>query len=410
METLVMNYNNAKTDLCIIGQKYDTDKSSQRLNITNERHCHAYTLFYDALFQNKRYDKLNIAELGILHGSSLHMWHDYFLNSNIYGFEYYEDLIHKFKTENKETMDRIQLMKMDVTSDETIKIPLFNLNVMFDIIIDDSTHQFDDQIRVIRNAYKYLKPGGILIIEDIFKSYNENDYLVKLTDILCYFQDYYFVEINHVNTNSFGWDNDKLFVLIKGNAEPIIQTKNKMTIITPSYRIDKLPRVRDSIDFNYVDEWFIIYDGSKIKENPNLFKDDIHKDKIKEFVCNDPGVFGNSQRNFALNKIKNDSETFLYFLDDDNIIHEGLYKLLNIANKNFFYTFNQSYRLKGNTLKIGQIDTAMLLISFSVCKYIRWYPHEYGSDGFYFYDCYNANLHRHIFVDNDLCYYNALKN
>ena len=35
METLKINYNNNSSELCILGQKYDTDKSCLRKNISN---------------------------------------------------------------------------------------------------------------------------------------------------------------------------------------------------------------------------------------------------------------------------------------------------------------------------------------------------------------------------------------
>jgi len=54
MDTLKINYKSNSSELCEIGKKYDTDKSSQRNNITNLRHCHPYTLFYDDLFKNSR--------------------------------------------------------------------------------------------------------------------------------------------------------------------------------------------------------------------------------------------------------------------------------------------------------------------------------------------------------------------
>ena len=50
METLNFHYKSNVSELCEIGQKYDTDKSSQRNNVTNTRYCHPYTLFYDGLF------------------------------------------------------------------------------------------------------------------------------------------------------------------------------------------------------------------------------------------------------------------------------------------------------------------------------------------------------------------------
>ena len=161
-------------------------------------------------------------------------------------------------------------MNIDVTNKDSIVRAFDELNILYDVIIEDTTHQFEDQIRVIENTYQYLKPGGVLIIEDIFKAYNEEDYMKRLQPILHHFQDYYFIELDHVNKNSTGWNNDKLFILIKGGAVPVFKNPNKLTIITPSYRINNLLQIKNSINFDFVDEWIIVYDGSKISENPNL--------------------------------------------------------------------------------------------------------------------------------------------
>lgn len=407
MRTLKINYNSNKSELCEIGKKYDTDKSSQRKNVTNTRHCHPYTLFYDGLFRNKRDDNIQIAEIGILYGSSLLMWREYFKNARIYGFEYSNDLIENFKKTFHN--ERITLANIDVTNEENIRNSFQKMNTMYDIIIEDSTHQFDDQIRAIKNVYQYLKPGGILIVEDIFKSYNEKNYINQLKPILHHFQNYYFVELDHKNRNSTGWNNDKLFVLVKGGSEPIFKNTNKITIITPSYRTENLLKMKQSINFHYVDEWIIVYDGSKISTNPNIFGNE-KNDKIKEFVHNTNGSsWGNAQRNYALSKISN-PDTFLYYLDDDNIIHPHLYRLLNIIDNTKLYTFNQFNRLKGDNVLPGYIDTACLLIPYKLCNDITWLLDKYDADGIYIKECYNRNMKVHTFVDNDLCYYNYLTN
>jgi predicted O-methyltransferase YrrM len=393
-----------QSDLCEIGQKYDTDKSSIRYNVTNSRHCHPYTLFYDSLFKNKKHEKLEIAELGILEGASLLMWQEYFTDANLYGFEYDYNLIKNF--ENKYNSNRTTISHIDVTDKTSIQNAFNKLNIMYDIIIEDTTHQFEDQIRVIENIYQYLKPGGVLIIEDIFKSYNENDYIKRLNPILEHFQDYYFVELDHVNRNSTGWDNDKLFILIKSGAEPIFKNNNKLTIITPSYRIDNVITLKNSINFDYVDEWIIVYDGSKIIENPNIFSNE-NNDKIKEYVHKGEGVSGNPQRNYALSMIKN-TDTFIYYLDDDNTIHPSLYKLMNIVDKNKMYSFNQENGLKGSNVSRNNIDTAMVLIYYKLCNNIEWNIKEYGADGYYIEECYNKNKDKYIYVNNELCYYNKL--
>lgn len=404
MVSLKINYKVNSCELCEIGKKYDTDKSSQRDNVTDYRHCHPYTLFYDGLFRSKKHEKLEIAELGILDGASLLMWQEYFTNSQIYGFEYNTDLINNFKT--KFNNERITLTNINVTSNDSIVKAFSELNKTYDIIIEDTTHQFEDQIRVIENTYQYLKPGGIMIIEDIFKSYKEEDYINRLKHLLHNFQDYYFIELDHTNRNSTGWDNDKLFILIKGGGESIFKNTNKLTLITPSYRLNNLLQIKNSIDFNYIDEWIIVYDGSKILENPNLFENQ-ENNKIKEYLCNDEGISGNPQRNYAISKITN-SDTLLYYLDDDNILHPNIYKLLNIIDNTKLYTFNQFNRLKGNNVNVGYIDSAMAIIPYTLCKNERWITNKYDADGYYIKGCYENKRSVHVFVDNDLCYYNRI--
>jgi predicted O-methyltransferase YrrM len=402
METLRINYNCNSSELCEIGKKYDTDKSSQRSNVTDYRHCHPYTLFYEGLFKNKKDANLKIAELGILDGASLLMWKEYFANADIYGFEYNNDLITNFKQNFNN--ERITLANINVTNADSIINAFSELNTLYDVIIEDTTHQFEDQMRVIENTYQYLKPGGILIIEDIFKSYNENDYINRLAPILHNFQDYYFIELDHVNKISTGWNNDKLFILIKGGDEPIFKNTNKLTIITPSYRIDNLLQLKTSINFDYIDEWIIVYDGSKIIDNPKLFENQ-ENNKIKEY--NGEGISGNPQRNYALTKITN-PDTLLYYLDDDNLVHPNLYKLLNIIDNNKIYTFNQYNRIKGNNIRVKWIDTAMVIVPYKLCKNEKWILDKYDADGYYIQECYNNNKSVHTFIDNDLCYYNKI--
>lgn len=404
MNSLKINYGINKSELCEIGRKYDTDKSAHRDNVTDTRHCHPYTLFYDSLFRSKKDTQLKIAELGILDGGSLLMLKEYFQNAQLYGFEYNEDLINNFK--QKYNNERITLSSIDVTNKTSVIKAFSDINEMYDIIIEDTTHQFEDQIRVIENCYQYLKPGGILIIEHIFKSYAESDYIERLKPIIHDFQNYYFVELDHVNRNSTGWDNDKLFVLVKQGNTSIFKNTNKLTIITPSYRTDNLLQIKKSIMFEYIDEWIIVYDGSKIQENPCLFENQ-ENGKIKEYVHKGEGISGNPQRNYALTKIENPN-TLLYYLDDDNVIHPELYKLLNIIDDTKIYTFNQFNRIKGNNIRVGGIDTAMVILPFRLCNDERWIRDKYDADGYYIVECYNKNKDKHIYVDNDLCYYNKL--
>lgn len=407
MRSFKVHYNSVSTELCEIGKKYDTDKSSQRSGRTDHRHCHPYTIFYDTLFRSQKNTLLDIAETGVLEGSSLRMWKDYFPQANIVGFDNNNDFLNRYR--DLYDMERITLFSMDVHSQESISNAFRKVGKQYDIIIEDTTHQFQDQIRVINEAYKYLKSGGVLIIEDIYRSYKEEDYIEALRPILGHFQDYYFVDLDHENRISTGWDNDKLFVLVKGGGEPIFKKQNRLTVITPCCRPQNLMTVKNSVDFNRVDEWIIVYDGTRVSEIPTLLNDHPHKNKIKQYVFTGVGISGNPQRNFALSKIDN-WNTFLYFLDDDNLIHPYLYRVLDIIDRGYIYTMNQENhpKLLGNNIQVTKIDTAMFLIDGSLCRDIFWNIHRYDADGYYIMEVHKKNPNKQIWINNPLCYYNII--
>jgi len=340
-------------------------------------------------FENYKNLNYKIAALGVINDTMLSIWGNYFLNSQIYGFR------------NNNILQQIQyLHKKKVECD----------------IIFINTNNFIDQIDSICSCYKYLKPGSLLLIENIDVNISESAYINNINHILSEYQNYYFVTINNPKKQV---NNSKIFVLIKNGSEPIFKNKTKITIITPSYRIENLQRLKESIDFDYVNEWLIVYDGSKINDNPKLFENDINNKKIKEFVFRDDhGISGNPQRNYALTQITKE-DTYLYYLDDDNIIHKDFYKLLDVIEENKIYTFNQKRPvyvypyvdlLKGNNIELFKIDTAMFLIDYRLCKNINWILDKYNADGYYIKECYEKNIQSHVYVDNELSYYNKITN
>lgn len=377
MKTIKINYNQCKSFLCEIGSKYRSIKSSQKHD--DEIKCRAYTMFYDGIFNKKKNDNLTISEI-CSNNDSLSMWKEYFKNSNIFYFN--NDLEMNFESKIN--------------------------NQNYDIIIFSKTNQIDEQLKFIMNIHELLNPGGIIIIENIMKVHDENVYFYHLKSILYNFKNYFFVEIDHVNVNSDFKDN-KLFVLIK-NGSQLFENKNKITIITPCYRIENLWKLKQSINFDYLEEWIIVYDGKKILENPYFFK---HHDKIKEYVNKDDGISGNPQRNFAISKISN-HDSFLYYLDDDNIIHPLFFDVIKFLDMNRMYTFNQyNYKrmnntLIGNNIIMNNIDTAMVLYYCKSTIGKTWNPDKYEADGEYITSCYEQNKNNHIFIDNTLCYYNKL--
>jgi hypothetical protein len=203
---------NSITELCLLGVKYPTDKSPYNNN--KDLHKHAYTSIYNLLFSNIKYNDIKLGELGILENHSMLSWREFFPNAKLYGFEWFDSRLDKAI---RDSITNCTYIKMDVTNSSSIEKGLTDAGSNFDILMDDSTHVFADQIKFINVAYKHLKPGGFLIIEDIFINAKEEDYAIELDHLSDYFSTATFILANHDLKHSPGWNNDKLLVLHRNN-------------------------------------------------------------------------------------------------------------------------------------------------------------------------------------------------
>jgi hypothetical protein len=218
--SVYIDYKNTSTELCVLGKKYNVDKSSQRDNPgpNDSNHCHPYTLVYHALFKSKRDSPLTFCEIGIAEGRSLLMWNEYFTQATIYGYERWPRWLTNWKTNYD--LPRVKVNYMNVKNNNEITSPFTEASVQYDCIIDDSTHEFYDMIRIIRCAVAFLKPGGMIIIEDIQKSFDEYWFHVELLPIADEFSKMYFIDLEHNRRNSGAVNNDKMLILVK-KGEPV---------------------------------------------------------------------------------------------------------------------------------------------------------------------------------------------
>jgi hypothetical protein len=214
MNKLLIDSSLTKTDLCSLGEQYSTDKSPYNSLNKPDAHRHPYTAVYDLMFAHLRYKKLNIGEIGILDNSSINCWRKYFPNATIYGWDISDELLIKGMRDN---LPNVIYGFMDIWSTQSMQNGFKKSPEKFDIIIDDSTHQPEDQVRIIIEAIPFLNEGGILIIEDIFKSVDENYFNNALANYKQYFNNITFVDAEHKNRNSSGWDNDKLLIMIRND-------------------------------------------------------------------------------------------------------------------------------------------------------------------------------------------------
>ena len=208
------------TELCFIGEKYGTDKSPLVYHMGH----HAYTPFYNFLFSNIRYKPIVFGEIGIYKNASMKMWREYFSDATLYGWDskpehsteerYNYDFIENAKSDN---LNNVIYDYMNVKDETSIIESFERANTKFDVIIDEASHEFWDQIKVIRNAYKYLNPGGCLIIEDVtFRVYS------YCTQTEFYGHEKYYQNLTRVRTCSsnqkYGFDGDELLVFIRNEV------------------------------------------------------------------------------------------------------------------------------------------------------------------------------------------------
>lgn len=208
MPTILIDSSDHKTELCIIGEQLATDKSPY----CPEGHRHPYTAIYNLLFAPLKNKNIILVEIGVWRSASIKLWSLFFKNSKIYGFDYDRSMIERC---NNYYIKNANALYMNVKDSQSINEGLLMINELVDIIIDDSSHEVDDQIRIINETFKYLKSGGYLIVEDIYEACDEELYINKLDNIITHCSFYTFITAAHTNTFTDGINNNKMLILIK---------------------------------------------------------------------------------------------------------------------------------------------------------------------------------------------------
>lgn len=164
---------------------YNMDLSDLLNHYGSDKDSSGYSHLYSILFDHIKNEKMNVLEIGIgtmtpgvqssmknympdtyKPGASHRAWRDYFINSNIYGVDIQPD------TQFSE--DRLKTFLLDSTNKSDVDNLMSNLNIQFDIIIDDGWHWDEAQKKTLLNFFPYLKENGIYIIEDIHPGSNLN--------------------------------------------------------------------------------------------------------------------------------------------------------------------------------------------------------------------------------------------
>ena len=124
--------------------------------------AHNYVEVYERFIFQWKNDPIKIFEIGIAQGGSLVMWQEYFTKARIYALDIVDDSMYdnaRVKTLIGDQSKRDQLQKaIDVSGGD------------IDILLDDGGHSMEQQQVSLGYLFKFVKPGGYYILEDVHTS------------------------------------------------------------------------------------------------------------------------------------------------------------------------------------------------------------------------------------------------
>lgn len=170
----------APTAMCRVLTKHGSDKGQG---------WHNYATIYSVLFREFRDRTLRIFELGLgtanpnfafnmgpdaQPGASLRGWREVFPDATIYGADIDREILFD--------EDRIKTFYCDQLDSDSIRDLWAQpaLQGGIDIIIDDGLHTFEANTLFLEGSLEQLNPGGVYVIEDIFRGTIESRWRQQL--------------------------------------------------------------------------------------------------------------------------------------------------------------------------------------------------------------------------------------
>ena len=213
LNSITIDSTECVSDLCLLCKNSGTDKT---VYATYEGgHRHPYSVPYSLLFETMRNKPIKFLEIGVYKGASLYAWFNYFSNARLYGFDIDKEAMSSIVTLPNTTLD---IVNASIESDLIAGLDRHTADgELFDIILDDASHSPDDHKLLIPIALKYLKQGGILIIEDLYRTLDQNTYIDVIKSVIDQhlISFYTFIICDHELRYSGEHNNDKLLVMVR---------------------------------------------------------------------------------------------------------------------------------------------------------------------------------------------------
>lgn len=211
IQTFTIDSESSKTDLCELGNKSDKSPHCVWLHY----HKHPYTPIYSLLLGPYRNKVIQFCEIGVAGGESIKMWREYFNREEtvIWAMDCSPGFLAMLE---ERQLKNIKTSLIDVADVESIRRVFSSCDGEFDIIVDDSDHNFDSHKKIVETVVNYLKPGGILIIEDVERAISAEKYEAHFgKDLLDRFESVYYIKAEHEKRFSGDFNNDSLLIFVK---------------------------------------------------------------------------------------------------------------------------------------------------------------------------------------------------
>ena len=137
-----------------IFKKYSGPVGTGTVRGTDKATVHSYSEVYEEVFESKRDQVISVLEIGVDSGASLAVWADYFPRAHITGIDISLANWHVGKKNPRITCIEGNALSLIPTQ-------------KYDIIIDDGSHDPEDQLKAIEVWSSSLTDQGIMVIEDV---------------------------------------------------------------------------------------------------------------------------------------------------------------------------------------------------------------------------------------------------
>jgi glycosyltransferase involved in cell wall biosynthesis len=197
----------------------------------------------------------------------------------------------------------------------------------------------------------------------------------------------------------------------------------KLNIVTRCTRPQHLTKVKQSIFTTQLFDikWWVVFDTRVIKDVDAQFLTQLQSlGGVSLFW---EGVEGDMAHSLLSKVIDQIDSGFIYFLDDDNILHEDFYTTLykeinnNLDKEAFIFSQKVGGRdfsgvdireAKPENCRVQHIDMAQYFLNRNLIGDERFVPGDYKADGYFIEKLFTLYPEKFHFIDKVLCYYNWL--